>query len=682
MHRLISRLIALTLLLVAGTPFMQGQTADTLFVQTSDETFDAFPRRLLLDQQIDAAGTLTLTLADSAEITYTKDDYVALATTGPALPRLTSFKFNNKFNDEMPYDAEPLLGAQPADGGDTGPGLPGTLTFSVASITKWLTPSFKTDTEGAEVYVGDERQESKVSRHRFDEDIIYSTSLSGCRLARMGADGTCRMGHYGHDYNVSVEFLTESAGDVPRIEIDIDGRVSRGQSSMGTPYYYYNSKTTFARAAFRLYGNGVYEDMEDSVWIKGRGNSSWSWPKKPYRLKFDTKVKPFGLTAGKNWVLLSNYQSNSMMANAIGMKAARLAGTKAANHIIPVDLYVNGSYAGSYNFTEKVGTGNNSIDIDEENGGVLLELDQYYDEPKRFYSDIFYLPVNVKAPDLTEEPFKATATERFNAIKKDFNAFSQALDKQLGYEYKMDVDAFARFLMVNDLILNFEIGHPKSTFVYNEHVGEVESSWVFGPVWDLDWAYGYENYHDYYVGSASTPLFSKDTSFGNGTRFFRALLQNSERTKKAYYRVWYYFMQDSYQELIDYIQDYFDYASPSFQNNAQLWWDGYYYEYYLSDIRTWLDRRTTWIMNNIEVFDLSQPEPQPVDAIQDVFENPDECIVVGGDVLTILAPVPQHIDIVGANGIRVLSLDVEAGTTTVPLEPGIYIVNQKKILIK
>ena len=205
--------------------------------------------------------------------------------------------------------------------------------------------------------------------------------------------------------------MTERTTDVPRIEIDVDG----GRDI--------TSRSTYRHAKFYLYGNGVYEDMEDSVWIKGRGNSSWSWPKKPYRLKFDEKVSPFGLKKGKSWVLLSNYQTNSMMSNAIGMKAARLAGTKGANHIIPVDLYLNGQYRGSYNFTEKVGIGNNSIDIDEENGGVLLELDQYYDETYKFYSDIYYLPTNVKDPNLSEEPFKADAAERLKAIKNNLNSF-------------------------------------------------------------------------------------------------------------------------------------------------------------------------------------------------------------------------------------------------------------------
>ena len=661
MRRIVTFFIACACLLTAGSLSLMGQEADTLFVHVGKGCFDAFPRSLVLNEVTDSRGTLMLTLADHSEIVYTKADFDSIGHTGPALPRLTSFKFNNKYNDEMPWDVEAVV--------QFGSPLSQHLDFDVPSITKYLTPSFKTDTEGAVVYVGDEVQESKVSRHRFTEDITYTTSLSGCRLARM-VGGICTMGLYGYDYTISVNFLTEYTTDVPRIEIDVDG----GKDI--------TSRSTWRHAKFYLYGNGVYEDMEDSVWIKGRGNSSWSWPKKPYRLKFDEKVKPFGLTKGKSWVLLANYQTNSMMSNAIGMKAARLVGTAGANHIIPVDLYLNGNYRGSYNFTEKVGISNNSIDIDEENGGVLLELDQYYDENYKFYSDVFYLPVNVKDPDLNEEPFKADATERMKIIKNDFNTFCNALNKKIGYEFKMDVDAFARFLMVNDLILNLELGHPKSTYVYSKNVGDVSSSWVFGPVWDLDWGYGYENHHNYYQGGATTSLFSKDTSFGNGTRFFRALLNNSDRTKKAYYRVWYYFMQDSYQELLDYVQDYFDYAQPSFINNAQIWrGDGYYYDLYLEDIRRWLDERTMWIMNHIEIYDLSEPEPQPYD-VQEVYSNPEDLVIVGGEVVSIFSPVPQHVDIFSAGGILIKSLDIGEGTTTVRLEPGIYLINNKKVHVR
>ncbi|MBO4315951.1 MAG: CotH kinase family protein, partial [Prevotella sp.] len=212
---------------------------------------------------------------------------------------------------------------------------------------------------------------------------------------------------WGRDYLVHIDWLTNMAENVPRVDIDIeDGK-------------FVSSKDYYLNAEINITGNYVYPSMSDKVQIKGRGNSSWSryeWDKNPYRLKFAEKVKPFGMTKGKNWVLLANKQEGSMMTNAIGMKIAAVVGTAAYNHIIPVELYMNGYYWGSYNFTEKIGFHNNSIDLEEEQNAALLELDTYYDEVYRFHSDPYNLPVNIKIPDLNEQGSNLD----FNIIKEDF----------------------------------------------------------------------------------------------------------------------------------------------------------------------------------------------------------------------------------------------------------------------
>ena len=74
------------------------------------------------------------------------------------------------------------------------------------------------------------------------------------------------------------------------------------------------------------------------------------------------------------------------MANAIAMKVGQLIDVPYTNHIIPVELYINGEYKGSYMFTEHIGLSNNSVDEDEDLG-YILELDSYYDEDFKFRSE-------------------------------------------------------------------------------------------------------------------------------------------------------------------------------------------------------------------------------------------------------------------------------------------------------
>ena len=178
------------------------------------------------------------------------------------------------------------------------------------------------------------------------------------------------------------------------------------------------------------------------------------------------------------------------MSNAVGMKAANLMKASAANHIVPVDLYLNGEYRGSYNLTEKVGFSNNSVDLADETAAALLELDSYYDEPsnQKFRSYPYNLPINIKEPEFAE----GTTTLTLDVIQNDFNAFMATLSKGKDISKYVDVEQLARFLMVNELICNFELYHPKSTFCYRESFASDTSKYVFGPVWDLDWGFGYE----------------------------------------------------------------------------------------------------------------------------------------------------------------------------------------------
>lgn len=215
-----------------------------------------------------------------------------------------------------------------------------------------------------------------------------------------------------------------------------------------------------------------------------------------------------------------------MLANAVGMKIARLVGTAAANHVVPVELYINGNYRGSYIFTEKVGVSANSIAVDDEEVATLLELDTYYDETYKFRTGKYNLPVNIKHPDFSKDETRLT----FYDIRTDFNNFIEAVARHEDISELADVDMLARYLMVNDLIVNFEIQHPKSTFVYKTDVTDPSSKYVFGPVWDLDYAYGYEHNSNYCTTDKYADFWTAVSNKMSGYKFISDLRkQTGER---------------------------------------------------------------------------------------------------------------------------------------------------------
>jgi len=428
----------------------------------------------------------------------------------------------------------------------------------------------------------------------------------------------------GNEVTVQVDFLTDYAVKVPRIDIDIDGG-----EMVSSKDYYLNAQIT-------IDGNGAFPDFQDSVQIKGRGNSSWStnpWAKNPYRLKFASSVKPFGLVKGKNWNLIAQAQKESMMSNVMAQKIARMVGTSGANHTIPVDLYINGNYRGSYLFTEKVGLANNSVDLNDESTAVLLELDSYYDEPYRFKSYPYNLPVNIKEPELDEETSMVVADEKLTLIRKQFNAFARDLYDGKDVSNHVDVEMLARFMLVNELALNMEICHPKSTFLYNKDMYDSASPYVFGPVWDFDWAFGYEESRSYFTSSATQSLFGGVSGVGN--TFFRALWDNSDVIKRAYYHLWMEFMEHHFEELLTYADDYLQFANSSFLNNMQIWGDGGNYESAVKDIKSWFTERAAYIVPNLQQYDLTH---YPTNLLGDVN---------GDDVLTVADIVNLVNDILG-----------------------------------
>lgn len=394
---------------------------------------------------------------------------------------------------------------------------------------------------------------------------------------------------FGREYNVTVEWLTENAVSVPRIDIDIDG----GQSVISKDYY--------LNANFRITGYGVYENFVDSVQIKGRGNSSWNYSKKPYRLKFAEKVKPFGLTKGKSWVLLANAQKGSLMANAISMKIGQMAGAHYTNHIIPVDLYINGQYMGNYMFTEKIGMANNSVDIDEELG-YLLELDTYGSTDEPIYrTGVYYLPVKINEPDLGDYTADV-ATARRTAMLNDVKEMSNAIYNDGDIESVLDVDALARFYLANDLSLNQEINHPKSTFLYKNE-SDPDGKLTFGPIWDFDWGYGYETSSSYCYSNATSSVINYSME---ACDFWNDITSN-ETFKKNYYRVWKEFLDNnSMAELEDYIDSYYSFAKNSFGSNAVIWGSSCGFSESDRDrAKQWLNDRKDYIYNSLSEYDIN-----------------------------------------------------------------------------
>lgn len=547
------------------------------YLNFNDGSLHVFPSNCIQSMTVNSS-TVEFIAKDGGVYTYQRSTISSIGyQLSKEMPSFTSFKFNNKYNYQLVSDAVGVISEN-------------SVKAQVAGIGKWLTPSFEVSDPKAIVTINGRQEKSHEGRHRFDPSINYTVGWRTDLILKKNVNGTYSMIPYGKTYQVEVDFLTDHSEAAPRIDINTVGGVN------------ITSKEEYVDAEIIIDGAGVFPSMTDSVQIKGRGNSSWSTnpnAKNPYRLKFAKKVKPLGLTKGKSWVLLANKISGSMMTNAYGMKLASLIGLPAANHIIPVDLYINGVYKGSYNFTEKVGFANNSIDLEDESAAALLELDYYYDEPtgQRFHSSYMNLPVCIKEPEFDEGTTQLTLLD----IKSRFNDFAYAVYYRKTLVPHADIDYLARYLLVNEIICNYEIFHPKSVFLYNENILNENKKFIFGPLWDLDYAFGYETDYNYFKSNTSVDYYTA-TNF-SGKKFFVNIGKN-KKVNRRMYQLCKKLIENDLTEMIDFCQDYYEYASLSLNNNnnAPYASDYTYYNSQATLAEKWFKNRIVAVFERLQEY--------------------------------------------------------------------------------
>lgn len=232
-------------------------------------------------------------------------------------------------------------------------------------------------------------------------------------------------------------------------------------------------------------------DYQGTLSIKGRGNSTWGYPKKPYALKLDKKEKILGMKKHKRWCLMANWMDRTMMRNAVAFEISRnteLAWTPSGKY---VEVILNGSHIGNYYLCEQIKVDENRVNIAELDpkategdgitGGYIFELDVYYDEVYKFRSATKNFPWMFKDPDEVNEA-------QFNWAQNYVNEMEDALydaTKFANREFAdyMNLESYVDWWFVNELTMNGEIGHPKSCYMHKDANGKMTA----GPVWDYDW---------------------------------------------------------------------------------------------------------------------------------------------------------------------------------------------------
>lgn len=390
----------------------------------------------------------------------------------------------------------------------------------------------------------------------FDEKELSILSSNGDTLTFINV-------YWKEDGDEKVPEETEEPGGylMPRIYIWTDG---------GVPV---TDKENYITGRIRVEDSlCVYSDekvFESTMKIRGRGNTTWGMPKKPYKIKFDEKQSILGIHKDKEWVLLANYDDKTLLRNITAMEISRRLGFSWTPEMISVEMWFNGSYQGVYVFTEHKKVSSHRVNIEpatpEDNegesltGGYYLEFEnESMSEPCWFKTDRYEVTLMFHEP---ENP----TSEQQEWFKSYLNSFESTL-YALGHDDRgptdwqdyIDADSFINYYILEELVKNPDANFRKSTFLTKERGKKME----IYHVWDFDISLGNCNYW-------GNGLLPEDFVL-KGCVWYNRLFEKDREWVEAVKKRW----NEKYDDLmgvLDYIDDQAELLEGARDRNFEKW---------------------------------------------------------------------------------------------------------------
>ncbi len=355
--------------------------------------------------------------------------------------------------------------------------------------------------------------------------------------------------------------------------------------------------------------------------IKGRGNSTWNMPKKPFRIKLDKKASLLGLPAKeKNWVLLANYADKTLMRNAVAFKISEITGLEFTPSVRFVDVVFNNEFLGNYILTDQVEVADFRVPVEKQEvtdttepavtGGYLLEIDGFAASEPKWFTTPQGLKVTVKYPkddEINDDQMKYITdfTRGFENI-----LFSQDFkNPETGYRVSVDTVSLVNWYIGCELSGNSDSFW--STYIYKKRL---DDKFYFGPMWDYDIAFN----NDSRLGNAQEKAMRE---VAHQPRTWIEQLWKDEWFQKAVERRWKELVNDGLEDkIVSYINETEALLQSSQTKNYEKWKTlntKVHYEIALFPtytggvdfLRSYVRNRITFLSRNFTVKEPEKPTP-------------------------------------------------------------------------
>ncbi|MCL2487227.1 MAG: CotH kinase family protein [Oscillospiraceae bacterium] len=352
---------------------------------------------------------------------------------------------------------------------------------------------------------------------------------------------------------------------------------------------------------------------------RGRGNTSWGFPKKQFKIKLASKEAMLGMPRAKDWALINNYEDKSLIRNQLGQYLAELVDMEFVMQQRQVDFFYNGRYMGTYLLSEHKEVDENRINIPDYYPGAvpgeigyLVEFDghcpervsidtwspnyarrwaecerplggrnigyrdydqmssdnpEYNDRWLPYYhaeSDrlFFQIPIGGKWVSIKNPKYLRDLTDDPDHIRYIHEKVFEAIMALYSGDYSridelMDVRSFVKWYIVQEFMNNTDSSFHGSCFMYLEPDGKFK----LGPVWDFDRSSGNCDYWN--PGEYPGSLYNAQSAW-----FF--LLFDHPEARAILREEWAAFYSKT-ADLSEWIYDKYELVNDSQYYNYRIW---------------------------------------------------------------------------------------------------------------
>lgn len=225
---------------------------------------------------------------------------------------------------------------------------------------------------------------------------------------------------------------------------------------------------------------GQLDFYSEGCTIKGRGNATWQYEKKPYVITLQHNADLLGMGSATKWVLLANATDESNLHNKLVFDYAQSTVAGWVPQCEYVDVYLNGAYNGLYLLCEKVEVNDSRLDLDTNAGDFLcrVELNNRWEILKTPILTAQGRTVEISEPDVLGNDVEK--------IKASINALEEVIlsGDDLSQNNTFDEQSWIARYLIDEIFGNIDADLCSSYFYKKDGV------FYAGPIWDYDLVFG------------------------------------------------------------------------------------------------------------------------------------------------------------------------------------------------